>query len=88
MTEEDTAFFLVCNADRGAEDFGGVMSFSQTLIPYKWDSSWIEQKLGEMVAVLNSDSIPGSHNSCQNCAYSARKSEFLSRNLDPQLGGK
>ena len=34
----ETAYFLVCNADRGADGFFGKMVFSETLIPYEWSS--------------------------------------------------
>ena len=38
---DPTAYFLVCNANRGADGFFGKMDFSETLIPYQWSIDWI-----------------------------------------------
>ena len=65
----DTSYFLVVNADRSAEGFNGVMKFSETLIPYKHDTSWIENKVYEMITCMNSDKVPKSNPSCEGCAY-------------------
>ena len=70
------AYFLVCNADRNAEGFFGKLDFSETLIPYEWNSDWIPSKLDEMVKTLNSESIPQSNESCENCAYARERSIF------------
>ena len=71
-----TAYFLVCNADGAAEGFFGKMSFSETLIPYEWDTSWIPEQVQMMVNTTNSTSIPNSHPSCKNCAYASQRSQF------------
>ena len=68
-----TSYFLVCNADRNAEAFSGELRFSETLVPYKWDTSWIDGELGKMVAVLNSKQLPDSNPSCENCAYAKQR---------------
>ena len=70
------AYFLVCNADRNAEGFFGKLDFSETLIPYEWNSNWIPSKLDEMVKTLNSENIPQSNESCENCAYARERSIF------------
>ena len=41
----ETSYFLVCNADRDADGFFGKLDFSETLIPYQWDTDWIPSKL-------------------------------------------
>jgi hypothetical protein len=63
------SYFYVCNADRNAPSFDSKMDFEETLVPYEWDSSWIEEKVIEMIQVLNSHEMPKSNPSCENCAY-------------------
>ena len=64
-----TAYFYVCNANRNADSFDSKMDFEETLVPYQWDSSWIEEKVTEMIALLNSEELPEINSSCENCAY-------------------
>jgi hypothetical protein len=64
-----TAYFYVCNADRNADSFDSKMDFEETLVPYQWDSNWIEEKVIEMINLLNSEKIPEGNPSCENCAY-------------------
>ena len=69
-----TSYFLVVNADRHAEGFLGKMKFSETLIPYKHNFSWIDREVNNMIDCLNSEKLPKSHISCENCAYSRQRS--------------
>jgi hypothetical protein len=69
----ETAYFLVCNADRTAEGFYGEMKFSETLIPYNWNTDWIHGKVSEMIELMNNDIIPDAHPSCKNCAYAHQR---------------
>ena len=73
---EDTAYFLVCNADRNADGFYGTMAFSETFIPYHWKSDWIHDKVEEMIDLLNSNTVPQAHPSCKNCAYAMQRAEY------------
>ena len=66
----DISYFLVVNANRAADGFHGVMKFSETLIPYKHDTSWIPEKVNEMIKCMNHNEVPKNHASCENCAYS------------------
>jgi hypothetical protein len=52
------------------------MKFSETLIPYKNDVSWIPKKLREMIKTMNSNTVPDSHESCENCAYAKVRTEY------------
>jgi len=61
-----TAYFLVCNADRLASGFYGEMKFSETLIPYDWNTDWIPEKVSEMIELMNKSDIPDAHPSCKN----------------------
>jgi hypothetical protein len=67
------SYFYVCNADRNAPSFDSKMDFEETLVPYEWDSSWIEEKVLEMIQVLNSHEMPESNPSCENCAYALQR---------------
>jgi hypothetical protein len=70
------SYFLVVNADRYAEGFHGKMKFSETLIPYEHDYSWIDKEVGNMIDCLNSDKLPESHLSCENCAYAKQRNSI------------
>lgn len=72
----DTSYFLVVNADRGALGFHGKMDFKETIVPYQHDTSWIDEQVQLMIECLNSDEIPASHISCENCAYARQRSVF------------
>lgn len=67
------SYFLVVNADRQAEGFYGEMKFSETLIPYEHDFSWIDREVNNMIDCLNSNTLPESHISCENCAYAKQR---------------
>ena len=67
------SYFYVCNAVRGASAFNGRMTFTETLVPYVWDASWIEQGLDQMLEVLNSTKLPDNNPACENCAYSFQR---------------
>jgi len=71
-----TSYFLVVNADRTTDGFYGQMKFSETLIPYKNDISWIPNKIRAMIKTMNSNSLPDSHESCENCAYAKARNDY------------
>ena len=64
------------NADRHAEGFHGEMKFSETLIHYEHDVSWIDREVNNMIDCLNSDKLPESHISCENCAYAKQRNSI------------
>ena len=66
---EDYSIFLVVNANRHADGFNGRMDFSETLVNYSHDTSWVEVKINEMIKCLNSENIPKENIHCENCAY-------------------
>ena len=69
----EIAYFLVCNADRRADGFFGKMNFSETIIPYKWNSHWISEKVSEMIDLINQTEVPEGNPSCNNCAYAMQR---------------
>ena len=67
---DKTSYFLVCNANRERKDFNKVMHFDEYLIPYQWNTEWVEDKIDEMINIMNSYEIPTANPCCRNCAYS------------------
>ena len=73
FTVSKKSYFLVCNADREANGFYGQMNFSETLIPYKWSSDWIPEKVENMITLMNQHDVPDPNPSCKNCAYAKQR---------------
>ena len=71
-----TSYFLVCNADRNKENFNKVMHFEEYLIPYPWNIDWIEEKIDEMINIMNFHNILKANPCCRNCAYSEQFSRI------------
>ena len=70
------SYFLVVNADRSAKGFHGKMDFSETLVPYEHNISWVTDKVEEMIALINQTTVPASHPSCENCAYAKQRAKI------------
>ena len=54
------------------------MNFDEYLVPYDWNIDWIENKLDEMVNLMNNSQIPEPNLSCKNCAYSEQYAKVVS----------
>ena len=65
----DRTFFYVCNGEKTNNKFDNKIDFKTTLIPYRVDTNWIEDKLIEMKKVLNFDEPPEVGRTCEKCAY-------------------
>jgi CRISPR/Cas system-associated exonuclease Cas4 (RecB family) len=74
----ETAFFLVCNANRQAKGFFGELKFSETFIPYHWKTDWIPGKVTEMIDLMNEEDLPDPQPSCKNCAYATQREKLSS----------
>ena len=73
-----TSYFLVCNAKRDQQEFKKRMNFDEYLVPYNWNIDWIENKVDEMVDLMNSSQLPSQNLSCKNCAYSEQYAKVIS----------
>jgi len=73
-----TSYFLVCNAKRDEQEFNKRMIFDEYLIPYNWNIDWIENKIDEMINLLNDSQIPEPNLACKNCAYSEQYAKLIS----------
>ena len=65
----DLSYFFVCNGVKTKSRFNNKIDFTTTLIPYRVDTSWIENKLLEMKETLDAESVPEIEKSCEKCAY-------------------
>ena len=72
-----TSYFLVCNAKRDDQEFNKRMNFEEYLVPYNWNIDWIENKIDEMVKLMNNSQIPEPNPSCKNCAYSEQYAKLI-----------
>jgi hypothetical protein len=70
------SYFLVVNANRSADGFYGKMDFSETLVPYQHNISWITPKVEDMIALINQGVVPDSNPSCENCAYAKQRAKI------------
>ena len=68
------AYLYICNAKEIDEGFHGKMLFDEVLIHYKIKSDYLETKIQKMIDAMNSENIPNSHESCENCAYARQRS--------------
>ena len=68
------AYLYICNAKEVDEGFNGQMLFDETLILHKVKTDYIHKEVQQMIDVINSDKIPDSHTSCENCAYARQRS--------------
>ena len=65
----EVSYFLYCNAKKEDIDFNNNLNFEMTLIPYKADPSWIENKIYDIKNCLDSSNIPEASMKCDYCKY-------------------
>lgn len=75
----DTAYFVYAN---GLKDYGKTfndrLEFKTTILPYKGDDSWVEEKIIAIKECLDSDDIPIPNRDCKYCGYrNLIKEEYL-----------
>jgi hypothetical protein len=73
----ETAYFLVCNAIKTPESFDAKLQFDLTLVPYKTDTSWVENKITEMKTTLESSKVPEINKHCEKCMYLETGKTFI-----------
>ena len=57
------------NAKKIPDGFHGKLIFDEILIKHHCETSHIETSVQKMIDVMNSETIPESNESCENCAY-------------------
>ena len=70
------SYLYVVNGLEVDDGFNGKISFSETLIYHKINTDYLDDKIQKMIDTINSTSIPNSHESCNNCAYTDRRNEI------------
>ena len=65
----NTTYFMVCNGIKTKDNFNAKMDFDITLVDYESNTNWIEKKITEMKATLESNETPKRNPYCENCAY-------------------
>jgi RecB family exonuclease len=70
---DPTAYFVYCNARLAAPEFASHLDFDITVLPCKWDASWIDSTVRAAWECLRSDVMPPSGQKlgepCEMCAY-------------------
>ena len=72
----DISYFYVANCRKDLKGFNSKLVFDEILVPYKPRTHWIEDKIDEMIDVLNSKNLPPFNPFCQNCACSKARAEY------------
>ena len=69
----DVGYFLYVNGQKEGGFFNystnGKMKFVTTLIEYKGDTDWVEEKIVKAKECLHGEKLPISSDSCDNCRY-------------------
>ena len=73
----DLSYFYVCNGEKTNNKFDNRIDFKNTLIPYRVNTSWIENKLVEMKEVLDLAQPPEIEKTCEKCAYLKGGKDFF-----------
>lgn len=69
LSVSDTGYFVYCTGKPDAEAFDARIDFDVHLIPYSGNDDWVEGKITELHACMNSDDIPETSEDCDYCAY-------------------
>lgn len=64
-----TGYFVYCNGRKDRKAFDAKLEFDVQIIPYQGSDRWVDGKLCEAHACLNSAHIPEAGGSCRYCAY-------------------
>ena len=73
----DIAYFLVCNAIKTPEKFDAKLHFDLTLVLYKTNTSWVEDKIKEMKKTLELKEVPEINKYCEKCMYLDTGKQFI-----------
>ncbi|PIP87250.1 hypothetical protein COW81_01170 [Candidatus Campbellbacteria bacterium CG22_combo_CG10-13_8_21_14_all_36_13] len=62
-------YFVYANARKDKDTFEGKLEFRMKIIPYDGDDSWVDGAIRDAKECLGRNTIPGSSNTCEYCAY-------------------
>ncbi len=69
------SYLYICNAIEKDDGFFGKMHFDEVLIHYEVKTDYIDDHVQSMINTMNSDILPESNESCENCAYAHMRSD-------------
>lgn len=72
----DTGYFVYCNGNTDKEAFDGKLEFEIKFIPYKGDTSWVEETITKAIECLKGNTFPESGEECDFCKYRAAVAEL------------
>ena len=75
----NTAFFLYCTGDSGAESFDNKIQFHSHIIPYEGDDCWIEKVIVDLHTCLQSPTVPEKSETCPYCGFYKKLYDELKR---------
>ena len=64
-----TGYFVYANGQTDRKAFDAKLEFEVKIIPYEGNDSWVEGKLMEIKACLNSEKLPSASAGCDYCTY-------------------
>jgi len=70
------AYLYICNAIEVEDGFHGKMLFDEILIQYDVQTDYLDEDIQKMIDVMNSNRVPESNDSCENCAYARQRSSY------------
>ncbi len=81
FTVSDTGYFVYVNADTNRDAFNRRLEFTEEIIPYVGNDTWIEPAIIAAHTCLNAKIIPKASLSCKHCKYIERLRSVL--NVQP-----
>ena len=67
----DTGYFVYCNGITDCDSFSKTLEFDISVLPYKGNTSWVEDIIVKAHKCLNKRSIPAKSDDCDFCQYTA-----------------
>lgn len=77
----NTGYFVYCNGKKDGPSFDGKLEFDIKLIPYEGNDSWIEPKLKQIKACLESEQMPKENPDCDYCNYAKQRTQLTLNHL-------
>jgi CRISPR/Cas system-associated exonuclease Cas4 (RecB family) len=81
LTISDTGYFVYCNGIKDKNEFDSHLDFEIIIFPYEGNTDWIEPKLAEIKAALESETVPEPADDCEHCAYARQRTEMTLRSI-------
>ena len=69
--------FVYCTGNNTLSSFDATLKFNMELIPYVGSDEWVGSKLDELIACVESDSVPTSGDNCEMCKYVITRESVL-----------